>query len=265
MRCEELRRRQTGSASSEPRGHVSVTSKDADTRSLVSVQLIERAKGGQLTDIEIALPAWLDAHGTWALQTGPLRLEMSAIIEDLHAVVFAIRNIDPTVRITADIVWKVEVTRFKSAVTPGAQMPPASGIQVNVCVAVAVADINISIRCQRRVRAAIEWNTAHGAGRPPRDADFQKSETRQRELAYRMVSIIGAVDAPIVADMNAVRPGEYPLAPGANDRSVPVEHDHWVVAAIEEIDIVVAVDGDSGHIAYLQPVRQSTPVVLDDV
>ena len=76
----------------------------------------------------VAWPTSLHAHSTWALQTGPLRLEASVTIKDLHAIILAIGNIDPAVLVAADVVGKIELTGFKSGATPSAQMPPVGGI-----------------------------------------------------------------------------------------------------------------------------------------
>jgi hypothetical protein len=44
--------------------------------------------------------------------------------------------------------------------------------------------------------------------------------------------------------MDAVRSWVLPLAPRPQEVAVAVEHDHRVVAAVEDIDIVAAVDPD---------------------
>jgi hypothetical protein len=45
-----------------------------------------------------------------------------------------------------------------------------------------------------------------------------------------------------------VRSPEKLLAPGAQEIAVAVEHHHWVLAAIEDEDAVLRIDGDRGNL-----------------
>src|SRR5712691_2226499 len=63
--------------------------------------------------------------------------------------------------------------------------------------------------------------------------------------------------------MDAVRPGEHALAPGAQEVAVVVENRHRMVAPVEGIDVVVAVDPDRGAIAEHDLVRDLRPALLD--
>jgi hypothetical protein len=63
--------------------------------------------------------------------------------------------------------------------------------------------------------------------------------------------------------MDAMRPAEDALAPGAQEVAVLVEHRDRVVAAVEGVDIVMAVDADRGAIAEHDLVRDLRPVLVD--
>ena len=68
-------------------------------------------------------------------------------------------------------------------------------------------------------------------------------------MAHRVVAVVGQPDRVVRRDMDAVRPGEDPLAPGAQQIAVVVEHRDRMVAAVEGVDIVLPVDPDRGAIA----------------
>src|SRR5437763_13722722 len=62
--------------------------------------------------------------------------------------------------------------------------------------------------------------------------------------------------------MDAMRPSEQPLAPGAQQVAAVVEHRDRMVAAVEAVDIVLAVDADRGAIAEHALVRGLRPGVV---
>ena len=78
-----------------------------------------------------------------------------------------------------------------------------------------------------------------------------------------MVAVIGQPDRVVGRDMDAVRPAEDAFAPGAQQVAVFVEHRDRVVAAVEGVDVVVAVDADRGDIAEHDLVGDFGPVFVD--
>ena len=65
--------------------------------------------------------------------------------------------------------------------------------------------------------------------------------------------------------MDAVRARVLPLAPGAQEVAVLIEHHHRVIAAIEGVDVVVGVDPDRGDLFEGPAVGQLRPVLDDPV
>src|SRR6202012_3403647 len=59
---------------------------------------------------------------------------------------------------------------------------------------------------------------------------------------------------------DAMRAGKQTLAPGAQEIAIAVEHDHRVFAAIEHIDVVVAIDADRADLLERPAWRQLRPV-----
>ena len=58
-----------------------------------------------------------------------------------------------------------------------------------------------------------------------------------------------------------MRPAEQSLAPGAQEVAVAVEHHHRVLAAREDVDVVLAVHADRGDLAVVPAVGQLAPVL----
>ena len=80
----------------------------------------------------------------------------------------------------------------------------------------------------------------------------------------RVVAVVGQPDRVVGRHVDAVRAVEHPLAPGAQEVAVAVEHDHRVLAAVEDVDVVLLVDPDRGDVGVeLPPRRQLRPVVDD--
>ena len=92
-------------------------------------------------------------------------------------------------------------------------------------------------------------------------ADGQQHLAVGRDLADRVVAVVGAVERVVAVDMDAVRAAEQAFAPRAQEVAVAVEHHHRMLAAIEDIDVVLAVDGHGGDVAELPAVGQLGPVL----
>src|SRR5215472_15388015 len=117
------------------------------------------------------------------------------------------------------------------------------------------------------MRAVVERLAAHEGGRLARNADRQQHSAVERAMAHRMVAIVRQPDRVVERDMHAVRlamgPGEDAFAPGAQQIAVVVEYRNRMLAAIEGVDVILAVDPDSGAIAEHDLVRELRPALLD--
>ena len=82
---------------------------------------------------------------------------------------------------------------------------------------------------------------------------------REQQLAFRrvvaddVVAVVGEPDRVVGADMDRMRPLELALAPRAEESARAIEHHERVRAAVEDVDIVVAVDAEPGDVAEGQP------------
>ena len=80
-------------------------------------------------------------------------------------------------------------------------------------------------------------------------ADGQHDVALRRTLAHRGAEIVGQVEHVIGAGGCSVSIDETDvLAPGAQEPAVPVEHDHGMGAAVEHVDVVLAVHADRGAV-----------------
>src|ERR1700682_2124137 len=84
-------------------------------------------------------------------------------------------------------------------------------------------------------------------------------------FSHHVPAVVCAVKDVVGVDVKAVCARVHAFAPGAQKVSVVVEHHHRVFAAVEDVDLVLAVDRDRGDILELPAVGQLRPVFHDTV
>jgi glyoxylate carboligase len=77
-----------------------------------------------------------------------------------------------------------------------------------------------------------------------------------------VVAIIGQPDGIVRRHEHAVRARKQTFAERAEEAAVAVEHDHRMLAAIENVDIVVLIDADAADFLK-RPARRRLRPVLD--
>lgn len=80
------------------------------------------------------------------MQVVPLRLVFAVAVEYLDAVVLAVGNIDEAVGVGCNIVDDVELAGIGAGFAPGLQQLAVGRIFVDAGIAVAVRDVNLSLR-----------------------------------------------------------------------------------------------------------------------
>src|SRR3977135_3559569 len=110
--------------------------------------------------------------------------------------------------------------------------------------------------------AAVERLAAHIGGWLAGDAQGHQHAAGPCSTPRGVVAVIGQPDRVVGRDMNAVRPGEDALAPGAQQIAVLVEYRDRVVAAIEGVYIFLRVGSDRGATAEPDLVRDLRPVLV---
>src|SRR5262249_53070860 len=102
------------------------------------------------------------------------------------------------------------------------------------------------------MRAVVKRVAAHEGRRLPRNAKRHQDAAIERAMAHRMVAIVRQPNRVVGRDMHAVRlamgPGKDAFAPGAQQLAIVVEYRDRMLAAIEGINIVLAVHPDRGAI-----------------
>ncbi len=195
------------------------------------------------------------------MQVIPLRLVLALAVEHLHAMVLAVGDVDEPVRVGRDVVHDVELARIGAGLTPGLHQFAAGRELVHAGITVSVRHVDLALGRQRRMRAAMERLAAHVRGGLVGDADCQQHLTVGRALAHRVVAVVGTVEVIVGVDMQSVRAAEQPLAPALDEGAVAIEYDHRVLAAIEHIDPILAVDRDRGDVAQVPSVGELGPVL----
>jgi TolB-like protein/class 3 adenylate cyclase/lipoprotein NlpI len=249
-----------GMHTAEPRQYLTLVAVDADPRTDVRPVAIDLARRSALTDVNQRVAPGRHAHAVRPVQIVPLGLEPAVAGEDLYPVVFAVGDIDPAVGVAADVVRHVELAGVGAGLAPCKQQSAVRRVFVDAGVAVAVRDIDLALRRQRGMGAAVKRLAAHiGLGRA-RDAQGHQHPAVECAMPDRVVAVVGQPDRVVRREMDAVRPGEDAFAPGADEIAVAVEHRDRMRAAVEGIDPVMAVDADRGDIAQLDLVRKLCPI-----
>jgi hypothetical protein len=63
-----------------------------------------------------------------------------------------------------------------------------------------------------------------------------------------MAAVVGQEHGVVGSHMDAVRPRILTLAPGSQKVALAIEDDHRVFTAVEDINIIVAVDADPANL-----------------
>src|ERR1051325_298581 len=236
----------------------------ADSRPDIRPIAVDLARRSALADIAKRVRSAREAHAVRAMQIIPLRFPLAVTVEDLHPVVLAVRDIDPAVRIAADVVRNIELPRIGAGLAPRGEQLAVQRKFVDAGVAIAVRDVEaVAVWRQGGMGAAVERLASQEWGRLARNAECHQHAAIERAVAHGMVAVIGQPDRVVRRDMHAVRPGEQALAPGAQQVAVLVKHSDRVLAAVEGVDILLAVDPDRGAIPEHDLVRDLRPAFLD--
>ena len=176
--------------------------------------------------------------------------------------VLAVGDIDPAVGVGGDVVHDVELAGIGAGLAPGLQQLAVRRVLVDAGIAVAVRHVDLALRRQRGVGAAVERLAAHERRRLVRDADGQQH-----------LAVGASTCAPCGRRHRCNRDCRRRRCAGRGARlnrpspqlrdeiAVAVEHHHRMVAAIEDVDAVLAVDRDRGDVGQAPAVRQLRPVL----
>ena len=86
---------------------------------------VHRHAGAELADDEVRLLAAAAAQRAGPVQVVPLRLVLAVAVEHLHAMVLAVGDVDPAVRVGDDVVHDVELARIGAGLAPGLSSFPS--------------------------------------------------------------------------------------------------------------------------------------------
>ena len=148
---------------------------------------------------------------------------------------------------------------------PGPHQLAVGRILVNAGIAIAIGDEQVPVGRERGVGAAVERLVAHERRRGAGHAERHQHLAFQRAASDGVAAVVGEVERLVRADMDAVGARIFSLTPGPQEIALAVEDDHRVLAAVEHIDLVLAVDRYGRDIAKLPSVGQLRPVLDDPI
>src|SRR4029077_2364036 len=135
----------------QPRDGLALLVDDGEPRADVGVLAVDRHAGPELADDEAGTLASAAVERARSVHVVPLRLVLALAVEDLHAVVLAVGDIDPAIFVGGDVVGDVELAGIRAGRAPAHQVLAVGRILVDDAVAVAVGDIDLALGRQRVV------------------------------------------------------------------------------------------------------------------
>ena len=172
---------------------------DADARADIRPVLVDLAGRAAFADIEERVAAGRHAHAVRPVQIVPLGLELAVAVEHLDPVVLAVGDIEPAVGVAADVVRDVELAGIGAGLAPRHQQLAVGRVFVDARVAVAVRDVEVALRRQGGVGAAVERLAAHEGLGLAGDAERHQHLAVERAFAHRVVAVIGQPDRVVRA------------------------------------------------------------------
>src|SRR5262245_1380823 len=222
---------------------------------------------------DVRAPLGVEDQVGGSLRIGPLGEVLAVRAEDLDAIVLAVADEDPAVRGGRDAVREIELTGAGAGHAPRALPLAARAELVHAAVAVAVRDVEITLRPDREIRGTVEavgWlrdrhvvlAVVAGVRGLVHGTQGHQELALRRELPHGVVAVVGAVEALVGADGDAVGAiGELALAPRAQELAVAVVCDDRVVTAADEVDAVLGIDRHARHVAVRVALRQLLPAL----
>src|SRR5581483_3237073 len=193
-------------------------------------------------------------------QIVPLPLILALAVEHLPAMVLAIGDVDVTRVVGGDVVHELELARIGARRPPREQQLAVGRVLVHARVLVAVRHVDLALRRERRVRAAIERVAAEAWRLDVRPSDRHQHLAVGRALAHRVSLVVGEVEHVVGTDRGAMRVGEADvLAPRAQKLALAIEYDDRIGAAREHVHVVFAVDAHRCAVLVAHARRQLAP------
>ena len=150
---------------------------NVDSIAQVRRVFVDAQSGTQFTDVT----DWIFLGRVHIERAGPVHVVplgfvLAVAIENLHAIVFPVGNVNPAVFVRHDVVHDIELSGIGTRLAPGQQELSIGRIFMHARISVAVGHVNIPLRRESHVGAAIERFAAlirRGLARhPERDEEF---------------------------------------------------------------------------------------------
>src|SRR5215471_15862423 len=94
---------------------------DADARAYIGPITVDLARGAAFANIEERIAAGRHAHAVRPMQIVPLGLELAVSVEHLNPMVLTVGDIEPPVRVAADVVRDIELAGVGARLSPRLQ------------------------------------------------------------------------------------------------------------------------------------------------
>src|SRR5580704_5149350 len=131
----------------QPRDQTALLVDDGKSRADVGVLAVDRHARPQLADDEFRVLAAAGAaiERTRPVHVVPLQLVLAIAVEYLHAMVFAVGDVDPAILVGGDVVSDVELAGIGAGGAPAHQVLAVRRIFVDAGIAVAVGNVDLAL------------------------------------------------------------------------------------------------------------------------
>src|SRR5262249_45187412 len=191
---------------------------------------------------------------------GPLAQKFSVGVENLHARIRAVRDVNVPARIERHIVHQVKFAVAGAFVAP-------LGYVFTIAVELHDAGIHVAVRDVEEIERRREDDAGRLIERilgfviARAAADHHQHPAFRTELQHEMIRYVDAPDVALGIDADAVRAlDQAVVAPALDEIAVAIEFDDRMRAAVEYPDVVLLVDRHAGGFAQIPAFRQLGPV-----
>jgi len=181
-------------------------------------------------------------------EAGPGGKKVAPGIEDLDAMVVAVGNVDAVAGVDSEGVGSCELACPFAVLAPRAEEFPVRRDTCDAAVA-RIGDVDVACCREHQVVGRAE---AQFAG----FTDRKQESAFVRELTKKVVPVVGSPEVASAIDAKAMGDFEQPLTEGADVFAILVELEDRLWSSMQDIDTVLAIDGDGAHRADFNMRRQ---------
>jgi hypothetical protein len=158
----------------------------------------------QLADVEEPSVTTVGVEPARTVEVAELGQILAFVVEDLHPMILAVRDVHEALGVGGDIVWDVETARVGTRLAPREEQTPLGIVFVDARISVPVRHVDVAVlRTQRDVRRPVEGLAAVEGRGLVGVPQGQQQLALGRELPDGMVQVVGEPKRAVRADRDS--------------------------------------------------------------